>query len=228
MKHGRVESKRRWRNLMSYLTFQNVFLMILFAAGLLINVASTQFNRLDEAEEASTRDQFRYLDAKDQDDAVSLEFSLGVALSQLQWLGSGPLNHADAQEKAELQKRIATIKILQAELRAKNDAAARSQSGSCFTADMRVLTINGATPIAEVKVGDKVLSLDAAGNRVAADVLKTFAAQENHYFLVNHRIKVTSLHRFSTDRGWKRACDLKIGDRRWTPLFGQPDGWAKL
>ena len=37
------------------------------------------------------------------------------------------------------------------------------ETGTCFTADMKVLTENGAKPIGEIKVGDRVLSVDADG-----------------------------------------------------------------
>jgi hypothetical protein len=81
---------------------------------------------------------------------------------------------------------------------------------------MWVLTADGAKSIADVKVGDRVLSSDAAGRQVEADVIKTYAEQGYHYFLINDRIKVTALHRFFTDHGWKKARELKAGDRIMT------------
>jgi len=86
-------------------------------------------------------------------------------------------------------------------------------TGSCFPAEMRVLTESGAKPIDEIKVGDKVLSADGQGRRVAAEVLKTYADRNRHYYLINSGIQVTGMHRFFTDKGWKRAKELQEGDR---------------
>ena len=87
------------------------------------------------------------------------------------------------------------------------------ETGTCFTSDMKVLTEDGAKPIGEIKVGDKVLSVDADGRQVAADVLKTLADRNRHYYLINGSIKVTGLHRFFTETGWKKAKELVKGDR---------------
>lgn len=85
--------------------------------------------------------------------------------------------------------------------------------GTCFPADMRVMTESGAKPIGEIQIGDKVLSVDADGRRVAAEVLKTYADRNRHYYLINGSIKVTGRHRFFTDKGWKPAKELTRGDR---------------
>lgn len=86
-------------------------------------------------------------------------------------------------------------------------------SKGCFTPDMMVLTENGAKPIPDIEVGDRVLSSDEAGRQVMADVLNTYEFENNHYYRVNARIKVTAQHRFYTDSGWKKAKDLEVGDR---------------
>ena len=86
-------------------------------------------------------------------------------------------------------------------------------TGTCFTADVRVLTMEGAKPISEINVGDKVLSVDADGNQVASDVLKTIADRNRHYYLINGSIKATGMHRFFTDAGWKRVKELRVGNK---------------
>lgn len=93
------------------------------------------------------------------------------------------------------------------------DAKNARSAGSCFTADMWVLTEDGAKTIGQIKVGDRVLSVDADGQQVPADVLKTLADRNHHYYLINGSIRVTGLHRFFTDAGWKKAKELAKGDR---------------
>jgi cell division protein FtsB len=88
-----------------------------------------------------------------------------------------------------------------------------SKNASCFTADMQVLTENGPRPIAQLQVGDRVLTSDEQGNRSCNPVLKTLVDGNNHYYLINDRVKVTALHRFATADGWKKARELKVGDR---------------
>ncbi len=122
------------------------------------------------------------------------------------------IKHTSYNE-ADLNTKIAKIKTELAELKAKAAAAMSATSGSCFTSDMRVLTEEGPKPIAEIRAGDRVLSIDEAGHQVAAEVLKTYSDKGFHYFLINKRIKVTALHRFFTDQGWKKARDLRVGDR---------------
>lgn len=111
------------------------------------------------------------------------------------------------------QKEVSRIKT---ELKALTGKEEPELFSGCFTADMLVLTEEGPKPIPDIKVGDKVLSFDKAGNQVAADVLNTYELKNNHYFLINKKIKVTAMHRFFTNSGWKKAQDLEIGDRMQT------------
>ncbi len=134
------------------------------------------------------------------------------------------------KEVEELQKALVTedvpefresyardINLKQARIEHNNnylEEVKKTRAGaSCFTADMRVLTEGGAKPIGEIQVGDRVLSVDDDGRRVAAEVLRTYADRNRHYYLINGGIKVTGLHRFFTDKGWKRAEELARGDR---------------
>ena len=83
----------------------------------------------------------------------------------------------------------------------------------CFTADTKILTGKGYKCIADIKAGDRVLTVDSEGNPASNKVVKTFTFINNHYYFINKKIKVTARHRFYTGDGWTKAQDLKIGDR---------------
>ena len=78
---------------------------------------------------------------------------------------------------------------------------------------MRVLTEKGSKLITDIKVGDKVLTVDESGKKVISEVLETYAARNYHYFLINNHIKATALHPFRTETGWKKTEDLETRDR---------------
>ena len=83
----------------------------------------------------------------------------------------------------------------------------------CFTTDTLVLMESGFKRIADIKAGDRLRTLDPAGNLTVSTVAKHYVFTNNHYYLINGNIKVTALHRFYTLKGWIRARDLKKGDR---------------
>ncbi len=113
------------------------------------------------------------------------------------------------QTHSEIYKTKNEIEVLQ---KKRKEAIKKIDTSACFTADMFVITPNGSKPIAMVQIGDKVLSVNDEGIQVEADVLKTLASTNHHYFLINNQIKVTAMHRFFTKKGWKTAQDLYIGD----------------
>ena len=86
---------------------------------------------------------------------------------------------------------------------------------SCFPADMQVALADGRTEsIARIKKGDLLLTYnEETGTLTKSPVLETLEAVEDHHYLFNGRIKVTAMHRFFTDKGWKRAQDIAIGDK---------------
>jgi hypothetical protein len=92
-------------------------------------------------------------------------------------------------------------------------SAPAQETASCFPAEMKVLTAEGARSIRDIRVGDRVLTADERGEKSFQPVLKTLADRNNHYYLINNAIKVTALHRIATAEGWKKAQDLKVGDR---------------
>ncbi len=115
--------------------------------------------------------------------------------------------------------------------RAKLEQAAKSQSApatggpGCFSADTEVLLPDGALkPIRYLEEGERILVFnEASGTLDVRPVLKKFQFCQNHYFLLNHSIRVTALHRFLTSEGWVRVQDLKPGARLKTR-----DGWTVL
>lgn len=84
---------------------------------------------------------------------------------------------------------------------------------SCFPSETLVVMENGIKPISEVQVGDRIMSLDEKGDVTLTNVVRTYEADNNHYYLINNKVKVTGLHRFLTSEGWKRAYELNIGDK---------------
>jgi len=86
---------------------------------------------------------------------------------------------------------------------------------SCFPADMQVALADGRTEsIARIKKGDLLLTYnEATGTLTKSAVVGTLEAVENHHYLFNGRIKVTAMHRIFTDKGWKRAQDIAMGDK---------------
>jgi hypothetical protein len=86
---------------------------------------------------------------------------------------------------------------------------------SCFPADMQVALADGRTEsIARIKKGDLLLTYnEETGTLTKSPVVGTLEAVENHHYLFNGRIKVTAMHRIFTDKGWKRAKDIAMGDK---------------
>ena len=90
-----------------------------------------------------------------------------------------------------------------------------STQPSCFPADMQVALADGRTEsIARIKKGDLLLTYnEETGTLTKSPVVGTLEAVENHHYLFNGRIKVTAMHRIFTDKGWKRAQDIDMGDK---------------
>jgi hypothetical protein len=83
---------------------------------------------------------------------------------------------------------------------------------ACFPSDTLVVMEKGSKPISQVRVGDQIMSLDENGDIALTEVVRTYEADNNHYYLINNKVKVTGLHRFLTSAGWKRAYEISIGD----------------
>lgn len=96
---------------------------------------------------------------------------------------------------------------------AKNKQMSGPVSGGCFTPDTLVLMESGYKRIADIKAGDRVLSVDSKGNRAVNEVVRHYILTNNHYYIINGKIKVTARHLFYTSGGDKRVQDLQTGDR---------------
>jgi hypothetical protein len=120
----------------------------------------------------------------------------------------------------EIRTQIASLTAKAGKL--KNDRAAieatlpsaRGQApiGSCFTPDTLVMTQKGLVPISLVQAESRVMTYDeATGQTYYRPVVQRTAGLENHYFIINGNLRVTALHRFMTDTGWKRASEMTVG-----------------
>jgi len=122
---------------------------------------------------------------------------------------------ADMEEEDEAARRDheALMKAIEKDReRQEGQSPFDEDTGGCFTADTLVLTDNGAKRIADVAVGDVLLTSNSQGKIKTSQVSKALRFKNDHYFIINEQIKVTKMHRFFTEAGWKRVRDLKIGD----------------
>ncbi len=118
-------------------------------------------------------------------------------------------------ERRTIREARENIEVLNAEIgsyRSEVDSRTEATTG-CFTADTKILTEKGHLRIADIKAGDRVLTVDAEGNPAANKVVKTLTFNNNHYYFINEKIKVTAQHRFYTAEGWTKTKDLKIGNK---------------
>lgn len=102
---------------------------------------------------------------------------------------------------------------------------------NCFEATTPVTLADGTRRrIAEVAIGDIVLSYDEAANRLvhaavtgvhegAPDLMLTVSLDDDA------RIEVTSMHKLYAAEGWRAAGDLHVGDTLWSAT---PDGSALM
>ena len=100
-------------------------------------------------------------------------------------------------------------------------------SPACFVAGTIVQTLEGNTPIEQIKAGDYVLSKDEeTGDRTYKRVLETYVRDENvlvHLIVEDEEIITTENHPFFVaDKGFIIAKELAINDRLVTS-----DGTAK-
>lgn len=124
-----------------------------------------------------------------------------------------------------LGEKAAKLKAERAQLEATASQSAKAPASvGCFTPDTHVLLEHDAVPISTLSEGRMVMVFNETTGQVDyRPVLKAFSAVEEHYYLLNGDIRVTGLHRFLTDEGWIRVCDLKPGMKLKTI-----DGWKPL
>jgi Pretoxin HINT domain len=86
----------------------------------------------------------------------------------------------------------------------------------CFTSDTKVLMGDQTfKEIVDLKLGDMVQSFDfETGKMMPQKVTRLFTADQDHYYLINAKLKVTATHPFFTSEGkWKEGHQLKVGDK---------------
>ena len=92
---------------------------------------------------------------------------------------------------------------------------------TCFAEGTEVLTEDGYKPIEEIKVGDKIWTIDMESSKLILDeVTHTFVndSYEIMHITVNDEVvDATPRHQFYVvDKGWVRAYYLEVGDELMT------------
>lgn len=174
---------------------------VVFAFGLMCNIASFSgySSRVVEEKYSRVNDlRFRHKLAMDKVGAAKTKAEQDQAMKELMTIET-ELTQAEQEFEAARQE-------------AKPQTPG-PETAACFPAEMKVLTAEGAKSIRDIRVGDRVLTADEAGQKSFQPVLKTLADRNNHYYLINGAVKVTALHRIATAEGWKKARELEVGDR---------------
>ena len=106
---------------------------------------------------------------------------------------------------------------------------ASGADGECFTADTRVLMAdNTFKRIIDVETGDHVQTLDIRAGRITPKpVTNLYYAHQDHYYLINLKLRTTAQHPFFAAEGtWKKARELRVGDRIVSD--GEPIGISSI
>ncbi len=91
-----------------------------------------------------------------------------------------------------------------------------AEGGGCFVEGTKVLMGDKTTKnIEDVDVGDVISTFaqDGSGELITARVLKTHSATVNGYLTINNALNVTDNHIVWVNNTWKRAGDIRIGDK---------------
>ena len=97
------------------------------------------------------------------------------------------------------------------------------QLAACFTPDMRVTTDRGVKRIADLQVGDRVLTHQGRYRPVTELFQRAYNGELLHIKikLIGTTLEVTPEHPILTPGGWVKAGELKAGDR---VAIGLPEG----
>ncbi|GAP62882.1 ribonucleoside-diphosphate reductase alpha chain [Ardenticatena maritima] len=89
------------------------------------------------------------------------------------------------------------------------------QLAACFTADMRVATIDGLKRIADLQVGDLVLTHQGRFRPVTQTMQRSYNGPlyRIKVKLIGTTLEVTPEHPLLTPTGWTRVEDLRVGDK---------------
>jgi hypothetical protein len=97
------------------------------------------------------------------------------------------------------------------------------QLAACFTASMRVTTDQGVKPIADLQIGDRVLTHVGSYEPVTQLSQRAYAGEllRIKLKLIGTTLEVTPEHPILTDHGWVKAGQLKVGEKL---AIGYPRG----
>ncbi|MEA3323228.1 MAG: alpha-2-macroglobulin family protein, partial [Patescibacteria group bacterium] len=90
-----------------------------------------------------------------------------------------------------------------------------AEGGGCFLPETQVLMDDGETKnIEDIREGEHILTFgENENNLVQAQVIKTHSAVVDGYLTINNTLRVTDNHIVWVNNAWKRAGDMRIGDR---------------
>lgn len=91
------------------------------------------------------------------------------------------------------------------------DSTGTSRLTACVDGDTKVDTLDGVTPISQLKVGDKVLTHEGRYRKVLAVYTKGVQQMFKVVTTQGNSIICTSEHRFLTGNGWESLSDAPIG-----------------
>jgi hypothetical protein len=119
-----------------------------------------------------------------------------------------------AEEKEKLRIELSDIDKKIKSTQGQIDYETQQSNKSCFPEETKVLLAsNEYKPISAVKVGDSVLTYDIGKDAITSSPVKhIFISDNNHYYLLNGKIRATAYERFLTGKGWKKIRDLSVGD----------------
>jgi hypothetical protein len=109
-------------------------------------------------------------------------------------------------------------------LQPRRSAPASTGGIGCFTPDIKVLMGDQTFKnIVDLKIGDLVQSFDIeSGKKIVRKVTRVYTANQDHYYLINHNLKVTGSHPIITPEGkWKEVRKLKLGDKIQSDQVGK-------
>lgn len=97
------------------------------------------------------------------------------------------------------------------------------QLAACFTADMRVTTEHGVARIADLRIGDRVLTHQGRYRPVTELFQHSYQGEllRLHIKLIGVTLEVTPEHPILTPNGWVKVGELAVGDR---VAIGAPRG----
>ncbi|MFA5084638.1 MAG: Hint domain-containing protein, partial [Candidatus Paceibacterota bacterium] len=88
-------------------------------------------------------------------------------------------------------------------------------TSACFLAGTEILMADGSEKaIEKLRAGEKIASYDEnTGSVKTGTIEKTFRHLVSGYLIINSNLKVTDIHPIFVEGKWKKAGELKIGDK---------------